>query len=152
MRKNSINKLIMISLFAALTFVGCLIQIPLPSGGMVHLGNLVIIVSALLFTTILTIISTYAKSVKEATSLATPLMLVVSLVGMSGMMTGESSSSLALYLIPIYNSIQCFGSILSSAIDPFAIIITIGVNIGYISLGVFLLTKMFNSEKIMFNK
>ena len=48
MRKNSINKLIMISLFAALTFVGCLIQIPLPSGGMVHLGNLVIIVSALL--------------------------------------------------------------------------------------------------------
>lgn len=48
MRKNSLYKLIMISLFAALTFVGCLIQIPLPSGGMVHLGNLVIIVAALL--------------------------------------------------------------------------------------------------------
>ena len=113
---------------------------------------LVVVVSALLFTTLLTIISTYAKSVKEATSLATPLMLVVSLVGMSGMFVGETTNNLALYLIPIYNSIQCFSSILSSDINILAVIVTIIVNIGYISLGVWVLTKMFNSEKIMFNK
>jgi uncharacterized membrane protein len=48
MRKKELYKLILISIFAALTFVGCLIQIPLPSGGMIHLGNFVIIISALL--------------------------------------------------------------------------------------------------------
>jgi uncharacterized membrane protein len=48
MRKQNLYKLILISIFAALTFVGCLIQIPLPSGGMIHLGNFVIIISALL--------------------------------------------------------------------------------------------------------
>ena len=113
---------------------------------------LVVIVSALMFTTLLTIISTYAKSVKEATSLSTPLMLVVSLLGMSGMITGGTNSNILLYLIPIYNSIQCFGSILSTNIDILAVVITILSNIVYISLGVLLLTKMFNSEKIMFNK
>ena len=46
--KNPIYKLILTAVFSALTIVGCLIQIPLPSGGMVHLGNLVIIVAALL--------------------------------------------------------------------------------------------------------
>ena len=113
---------------------------------------LVVVISALLFTTILTIISTYAKSVKEASSLAAPLTLVISMVGMSGMITGDTSSNLLVFLIPVYNSIQCFSSILSSSIDPFAVIITAAANIGYISLGVLLLTKMFNSEKIMFNK
>lgn len=48
MRKQNLYKLILISIFAALTFVGCLIQIPLPSGGMIHLGNFIIIISALL--------------------------------------------------------------------------------------------------------
>jgi uncharacterized membrane protein len=47
-RKQNLYKLILISIFAALTFVGCLIQIPLPSGGMIHLGNFIIIISALL--------------------------------------------------------------------------------------------------------
>jgi uncharacterized membrane protein len=46
--KNTVYKLILTAVFAALTIVGCLIQIPLPSGGMVHLGNLVIIIAALL--------------------------------------------------------------------------------------------------------
>ena len=113
---------------------------------------LVVVISALLFTTILTIVSTYAKSVKEATSLAAPLTLIISIVGMSGMMTGDTTSNLLVFLIPVYNSIQCFSSILSSNIDSLAVIITVVANIGYISLGVLLLTKMFNSEKIMFNK
>ena len=48
MKRQKLYKLILISVFAALTFVGCLIQIPLPSGGMIHLGNFVIIIAALL--------------------------------------------------------------------------------------------------------
>ena len=113
---------------------------------------LVIIVTVLLFTTILTIISTYAKSVKEASNLCVPVMLIVMMVGMSGMFGSGEGSSLIMYCLPIYNSIQCFSEILNLTINIPAILITIFVNSAVIALGVFLLTKMFNSEKIMFNK
>lgn len=45
---KSIYKLVLISVFAALAFVGTCIHIPLPTGGMIHLGNFVVILSALL--------------------------------------------------------------------------------------------------------
>lgn len=113
---------------------------------------LVVIFTALLFTIILSIISTYAKSVKEANSLATPLMLVVSLVGMSGMFITANQSNLLLFLIPIYNSIQCFSGILNFTFDLGAFLVTIGANSIYIILGVIILSRMFESEKIIFNK
>ena len=100
----------------------------------------------------LTIISTYAKSVKEATTLYGPLTIIVTIVGMTGMMSSGANTNLVMYIIPVYNSIQAVTGILNQSFDIWAIIITIVTNIVYISLGVFLLTKMFNSEKIMFNK
>lgn len=45
---KSLYKLVLISIFAALAFVGTCIHIPLPTGGMIHLGNFVVILSALL--------------------------------------------------------------------------------------------------------
>ena len=111
-----------------------------------------VIITALFFTTVLTIISTYAKSVKEANSLAGPLTIVVMVVGMTGMMSANASTNLLMYLIPIYNSIQSFTGILNQSFDIWATVITIVSNMLYITAGVFLLTKMFNSEKVMFNK
>lgn len=46
--QKSIYKMIICAIFSALAFVGTMIQIPLPSGGMIHLGNFIIIISALL--------------------------------------------------------------------------------------------------------
>lgn len=40
--------MIICAIFAALAFVGTMVQIPLPSGGMVHLGNFVCVLGALL--------------------------------------------------------------------------------------------------------
>lgn len=36
-----VYQMIICAIFAALAFVGTMVQIPLPSGGMVHLGNFV---------------------------------------------------------------------------------------------------------------
>ena len=41
-------QMIICAIFAALAFVGTMVQIPLPSGGMVHLGNFVCVLGALL--------------------------------------------------------------------------------------------------------
>ena len=147
---------------AFVSFLGLILSIPKLAGAEFNLSAygidtlalllLVVVITALFFTTLLTIVSTYAKSVKEASSLAGPLMIVVMVIGMTGMMATSANTNLLMYLIPIYNSIQSLTGILNQSYNIWAILITVGINIGCISLGVYLLTKMFNSEKIMFNK
>ncbi len=46
-RNKALINLIMCALFAALAFTATNIRIPLPSGGMIHLGNFVVVIAAL---------------------------------------------------------------------------------------------------------
>ena len=147
---------------ATVSFIGLILSLPNLLGQNVSLSVyepmtfvllfLVIIVTVLIFTVALTMISTYAKSVKEASTLSVPVMIIVMLVGATGFMQTTAVTNELLYLIPIYNSLQCFRGLLSLTIDPACLLITIGVNLVVVGLGVFILSKMFNSEKIMFNK
>ena len=57
-----------------------------------------------------------------------------------------------MYLIPVYNSAMLVTDVMALAASPLNFIITLVSNIVYAGLLVFLLTRMFNSEKIMFNK
>lgn len=111
----------------------------------------VIILTVLLYNIILLIISTYAKSVKEAASLSTAAMIPVLLIGILCMF-GDAAANPLVYLIPVYNSAQCFTALLSLTFSPLNFIITIVANAVYVGLGVFALTKMFGSEKIMFGR
>ena len=147
---------------AFVSFMGLILSLPKLVGTELSVGAYdfsqilalfgVVVVTALFFTTILTIVSTYSKSVKEANSLAGPLMILVMITGVSNIMSTEASNNLLLYLIPVNNSVQSLTGILNQSYDIWAIIITILSNAIYIGLGVFVLTKMFNSEKMMFNK
>ena len=73
-----------------------------------------IVMTVLLFTTLLTIVSTFAKSVKEATSYAIPLMMIVLLVGITNFMSTTATSNKLLYIIPIYNIVQCLIGVFSN--------------------------------------
>lgn len=147
---------------AFVSFIGLILSLPKLAGvsfslssyglGSISLLLLVVVVTALFFTTILTIISTYAKSVKEATSLALPVMILVMVTGITGMMSSGANSNLYMYLIPIYNSIQVFSGILNLSFNVWAILITVISNVIVIGLGIVVLTRMFNSERIIFNK
>lgn len=147
---------------ATSSFLGVILSLPKLVGtefsldtfsvGTLLLVFLVVMITALLFTTLLTIISTYAKTVKEANGIAAPLMMLISIVGVSGMFASGANDNLVMYLIPVYNSIQCFTGILSFSFNTSAILLTVGINIIYVALGIYVITKMFNSEKVMFNK
>ncbi len=112
----------------------------------------IIVVTVLLFTTLLTIISTISKSVKEATSYSTPLMILIILIGFSNFMSSGAVANHFLYLIPFYNIIQSLIGIFSLSLSTLDLLLCIFSNIFYIAIGVFTLTKMFNNEKIIFNK
>lgn len=110
----------------------------------------IIFVTVIFFTTVLSIISTFAKNVKEASQWSSMLMVLVMVLGITSMVkTGGEVNNLLVYFIPVYNCVTCMGSIFSLTINPICFIITILSNIVYISIGVFILAKMFNSEKIM---
>lgn len=112
----------------------------------------VLIVTVLIFTVLLSMVSAISKSVKEATSYGVPLMLIVVVLGLSTLMSTGSAKSFWLYLIPLYNSIQCLVGIFSLTFNPIHFVVTIISNLAFVFGGVFVLAKMFNNEKIMFSR
>ena len=163
----AIGKILALSVMALISgtssTIGTLLSLPKLMGGDVELGNptynvsdyvmlaAVILSTVLVFITLISIISAYAKSIKEAGTYLSPLMIMSMLVGLSGM-SGEATSVRALYLIPVYNSVQNMVAIFSFSGDIINVIITVCANLALTAVGVFVLTRMFNSEKIRFNR
>lgn len=127
-----------ISVYGASTFVGVL-------------G--IILITVMMFTMIMSVLSTFAKSVKEATQFVTPAMIVVMLASVTSMIGGgKAVTNPALYLIPIYNCVQCLTMLFSGEFYGLCYLFTILSDALFVVLGVVLLAKMFNNEKIMLNK
>lgn len=127
-----------LSVYGASTFVGML-------------G--IILITVMMFTMIMSVLSTFAKSVKEATQFVTPAMIVVMLASVTSMIGGgKAVTNPALYLIPIYNCVQCLTMLFSGEFYGLCYLFTILSDALFVVLGVVLLAKMFNNEKIMLNK
>lgn len=127
-----------LSVYGASTFVGIL-------------G--IILITVMMFTMIMSVLSTFAKSVKEATQFVTPAMIVVMLASVTSMIGGgKAVTNSALYLIPIYNCAQCLTMLFSGEFYGLCYLFTILSDVLFVVLGVVLLAKMFNNEKIMLNK
>ena len=147
------------------SFVGVLLALPKLMGGeamdavdtsVYTMGDYamilcVILSTILVFVSLIAVLSALANSVKEASTLVSPLMLVVTVIGVSGMF-GSPEKSLGLFLIPVYNSVQCISGVFSMSYEPIQIILTVTANL--LTAGVFavVLTRMFNSERVMFKK
>ena len=152
------------TLSAVSSFVGTFLAMPQMMGGSIgqtiaaysvweYLALFAVMVSAvLLIVTLISMVSSYARSVKEATSLAVPLMVVVMLVGISTMLFTVPSTAHAVFLIPLYNCVQVMAEIFSLRFSPVNLLITLASNLVYIALLVWLLTKMFQSERVIFNR
>lgn len=112
----------------------------------------VVLSSVLVMVALVSIVSAFAKSVKEATGMVGPLTVLVMLLGLSTMFSTGATGSYLWYLIPLYNSARAMSGIFSFLASPVAVLITIAVNVVVAALLAVLLAKMFDSEKIMFNK
>ena len=163
----AIGKILALSLMALLSgtssTLGVVLSLPKLMGDTVSIDGsvysisdyamlaVVILSTVLVLITVISIISAYAKTVKEASSYVTPLMILSMLIGLTGMF-GSSAANPALYAIPIYNSVQCMIGIFSFDASVLNMAITVAANLAVSAVGVFILTRMFDSERIMFNK
>jgi len=112
---------------------------------------LVILSTILLLVAIISIVSAFARTVKEANTTVMPLMIIVMLVGVTGMFGGGQTAPVY-YIIPLYNSVQSMNGVFSLNYSAANIALACLSNLVYACAGGFALTKMFNSEKVMFSK
>jgi len=112
----------------------------------------VILSTVILNVSLISIISAYAKSVKETSTLSLPLMFVNLLIGVSAMTSSGTSEGFYFYFIPLFNSVQCMKGIFTLDFSAANILLTVFVNFAFSCVAGILLARMFASERIIFNK
>lgn len=113
----------------------------------------VILSTVVLLVAIISIVSAFAKSVKEAATIASPIMIVIMVISfLPNFLGGEGEPALFMYAIPLYNSILSMNDIFKFSAHSMPVLLTAGSNLLTIMILVMILTKMFSSEKIMLSK
>ena len=74
------------------------------------------------------------------------------ITGISSMFLGEASTDMMVYFVPIYSSVNMIIAVLTFEIVPLHFFITILSSVVYVTIFIFVLNKLFQSEKIMFSK
>jgi len=111
---------------------------------------LVMIVTALLITAFSMIFCVFAKSFKEANNYITPVMLIVMFASMAGMLPSvELTYKTA--VIPIVNVSLLIKQVMAQQLNLTLAGITMGINLCYSILVVWILAKMYDSENILFS-
>ena len=166
----ALGKIFALSIIAFLSgvssFVGTFASLPAMYGGMnsnietaFYRGKdyaflfIIIISTTILMVALISVLSAFAKSVKESATIISPLMIVIMVVSLLPMFDkGDGIPSMTTFLIPIYNSVICMNGIFKFAYSGMGVVISVAVNIVFTGALVIMLTKMFDSEKIMFSK
>ena len=113
---------------------------------------LVIFASVLVMASAISLLSALAKDVKNAGTMVTPFMLVVMLAGLIPMLQDGVSENIVTYFIPFYNSIEVMAAVFSHDMQWTPVAVTLASDLAYAGIAVWGLTRMFNSEKVMFGK
>ena len=169
MRRNelALGKIVSLSSIALLSgissFIGIALSLPnmVPDAGELSFNYttsdylvllLIIFATVLIMASAVSLLSALAKDVKNAGTMITPFMLVIMLSGLLPIFQDGASDNMVVYLIPFYNSMEVMVSVFLHEMQWTPVLITLAANVAYTGLAVWGLTKMFNSEKVMFSK
>lgn len=164
----ALGKVFSLSIIALLagcsSFIGTFAALPKMMGGemtgvdssvyvpMDYVMLLIVILSTVLvLVSTISLLSAFARSVKEASTTVSPLMIVITFVSLAPMLSQGNEIPLYRYLIPVYNSAQCMNGIFSFTYQPVEILVTAAVNLCVAGILVYGLTRAFHSEKVMFH-
>ena len=111
-----------------------------------------ILATVLIMASMVSILSALAKDVKNAGTMIVPFMVVVMFCGLMPMFQTGTQEHLTAYLIPFYNSVQVMTSVFAHEMRWMPVIMTLAANVVYTGIAVWVLTRLFNSEKVMFSK
>ena len=117
----------------------------------VYLGLLLLMLTTILFIVVILVnISSLCNSTKEAHTAAIPFMILVLLLGMSTMFNNACELENYMFLIPIYNTANSIKLLLTEGMT-IQCFITMISNLAYTFVGVRILGKLLEKEKIIFS-
>ena len=161
----ALGKVLPLSCIAALgalsSFLGIALSMPklmgLELGGMFvyTFGDYILLLSLIvsivpLIVSAMTAISTYAKSVKEASSYTGVIMIVVMVLSLVSAFLSGIGDWVA--VIPVLGTVVAIQTVLEGGAALLVGLVSIGVNLVFTALFILLVAKMLGSERIMFGK
>ena len=118
------------------------------TAGMIAFMGALVVTTLLLFVSIGMVVSTFAKSVKECSSLMAPFMILA--IGASFLPFIVSSKSLGLAFVPFANIALSMSTLLETgSVDLPFFATTIGVNLVLTGALIFVVSRLFKVERIM---
>jgi sodium transport system permease protein len=108
------------------------------------------IILTMIYVALISLISVYARNVKEAGTYITPVYMMVMLLGvLTTFSTGQPD--FWVFGVPIYGNVQLMKMSLSYEMTWQMMALNTGVSLVFLAVLVAVIRKMFNSERIMFN-
>lgn len=123
------------------------INIPL-SGLLIILGLAVLY--AIFMSALLLMVSTYARSIKEANTYLTPCTLIPMILSIVTMYMDPGQVSIVMMNIPVLNVVTVIKEVLVNQLNYTHLYLTIGWSIVYIVASMFIARKMYAKEEIVF--
>lgn len=111
----------------------------------------IMMVMVYLYVAIVSLVAVLARNAKEANAYVSPIYIAVIVAGMLTMYQGGVDKALFSYAIPVYGNAVAIQSLLTNELT----VLQFGLSVGGTALAAavltFLITKAFQSEKVMFN-
>lgn len=111
----------------------------------------IVITLVYLYVSIVALVAVWAKTSKEAGTYVSPIYFIVIIAGVFTMFGGNEQIKLGMFAIPVYGSAAAIQKILTNELALPQLLLTCGSTIIIAALLTVLITKAFNSEKVMFN-
>ncbi len=108
--------------------------------------------TVLIIVGLIAVISAYARTIKEASMLIMPFYLVTMIIGIMSSFGTEPSQSLWVHFIPIYGAVNFLNGVFVFDYAVANFVVVVATSVLYTTAFVVLLTRLFNSEKVMFQK
>lgn len=114
--------------------------------------SLFVIVSVTIFLIIalLAILSTLATSIKEAGTMIAPFSIFIVVAGISSMISASSFDNRLFYIVPLVNSARALAAVFAHNTDSLNLLLTIFSNSIYTLAAIWLLSRLFQDERIIF--
>lgn len=111
----------------------------------------IMMVMVYLYVSLVSVAAVIAKTAKEAQTYVSPIYMIVLVAGMITMFQGGIEKPLYLYGIPVYGNALAIQNLMTNELTLQQFGLSVGGTLLVACIFTMLLTKAFNSEKIMFN-
>ena len=120
------------------------------AGQVLQLG-LMLIVLDYLFVAMIAVLSAFSKDVKSASTLVTPVYIVVLACAMMTMFSSGAKNTLTRYAVPLYGNALALQDICTGELSVQGFLVSFGVTALLAAALTVLLAKIFDSDRLMFN-